>query len=396
MINLFKKFNTKNILFFIIITVCLSQLSKFYSFYVEYSEWQYSDWLINYQAGFVRRGFIGEILFQIYSNLNIRLDILVLIFVFILIIFFTFLLFKSIENVYENHLNILIFLSPGFFLYPLMNSEIVGRKDILMISVVGFFCFFGNRFKKNYLLMILISCLVLTILSHSAFIFYSPYLIFLYFLILEQKKISFNLIDKSIIFLVIIFLFLLIYFNQGDLNQVVQICNSIKLYVTEKCSKVGQIAWLASDMDNYISEKIEIGFNFKKSLIIYFLSFLLVNFFLGLKLLNSKFTLIQNKYLLRYNPLLIFGLLFLFTIPVYILALDWGRYIYVSYSCSFFIAIFCYKSKILLSTYNLRFNRYIFILIIILYSFTLTFPFYNATNFKLVLEKPIKKILKIL
>ena len=86
----------------------------------------------------------------------------------------------------------------------------------------------------------------------------------------------------------------------------------------------------------------------------------------------------------------------LVTIPVYILALDWGRYIYVSYSCSFFIAIFCYKSKILLSTYNLRFNRYIFILIIILYSFTLTFPFYNATNFKLVLEKPIKKILKIL
>ena len=116
----------------------------------------------------------------------------------------------------------------------------------------------------------------------------------------------------------------MIYFNQGDLNQVVQICNSIKLYVTEKCSKVGQIAWLASDMDNYISEKIEIGFNFKKSLIIYFLSFFLVNFFLSLKLLNSKFTLIQNKYLLRYNPLLIFGLLFLFTIPVYILALDWG------------------------------------------------------------------------
>ena len=34
-------------------------------------------------------------------------SIMVLIFVFILIIFFTFLLFKSIEIVYENHLNIL-------------------------------------------------------------------------------------------------------------------------------------------------------------------------------------------------------------------------------------------------------------------------------------------------
>ena len=52
-------------------------------------------------------------------------------------------------------------------------------------------------------------------------------------------------------------------------------------------------------MDNYISEKIEIGFNFKKSLIIYFLSFS-GKFFLSLKLLNSKFTLVQNKYLFKY------------------------------------------------------------------------------------------------
>ena len=143
MVNIKSKF-----LYLVVLSCLIIQVSKFYSFYVEYSEWQYSDWLINYQAGFVRRGFIGEILFQIYSNLNIRLDILVLIFVFILIIFFTFLLFKSIEIVYENHLNILIFLSPGFFLYPLMNSEIVGRKDILMISVVGFFVFLEIDLKR--------------------------------------------------------------------------------------------------------------------------------------------------------------------------------------------------------------------------------------------------------
>ena len=141
MINYSKIFNSKNILFILIFTVSISQLVKFYSFYIEYSEWQYSDWLINYQGGFIRRGLVGEILFKIYRIFNIDLDILVLITVFSLILFISFLLVKTINHI-NNNLDILIFLSPGFFLYPLMNSEVVGRKDILMISAIGFFLFF--------------------------------------------------------------------------------------------------------------------------------------------------------------------------------------------------------------------------------------------------------------
>ena len=49
-----------------------------------------ADWLINYQGGFVRRGFIGEILFQL--NNFLKIDILHLVFflnlITILIFFF--------------------------------------------------------------------------------------------------------------------------------------------------------------------------------------------------------------------------------------------------------------------------------------------------------------------
>ena len=191
MINFSKIFNSKNIFFVLIFTVSISQLVKFYSFYIEYSEWQYTDWLINYQGGFIRRGLIGEILFKIYHILNIDLDILVLITVSSLILFISFLLVKTIHYINNNYLDILIFLSPGFFLYPLMNSEVVGRKDILMISAIGFFCFFGNRIKKNFLLITLIFLLLLTSLSHTGFLFYSPYLIFIYYLIMKKKKDSY-------------------------------------------------------------------------------------------------------------------------------------------------------------------------------------------------------------
>ena len=287
MINYSKIFNSKNILFILIFTVSISQLVKFYSFYIEYSEWQYSDWLINYQGGFIRRGLVGEILFKIYRIFNIDLDILVLITVFSLILFISFLLVKTIHHI-NNNLDILIFLSPGFFLYPLMNSEVVGRKDILMISAIGFFCFFGNRIKKNFLLITLIFFLLLTSFFHTAFLFYSPYLIFIYYLIMKKKKIHISFFKKIILSITLIFMFSLILFNQGNQLQVEEICNSIKMYVLENCSNQGQMVWLSGNLENYLFQKINIGYNFYKTSLIYIFSFLAVFFFFGFKVFNLK------------------------------------------------------------------------------------------------------------
>lgn len=393
MINYSKIFNSKNILFILIFTVSISQLVKFYSFYIEYSEWQYSDWLINYQGGFIRRGLVGEILFKIYRIFNIDLDILVLITVFSLILFISFLLVKTIHHI-NNNLDILIFLSPGFFLYPLMNSEVVGRKDILMISAIGFFCFFGNRIKKNFLLITLIFFLILTSLSHTGFLFYSPYLIFIYYLIMKKKNIHISFFKKIILSITLIFMFSLILFNQGNQLQVEEICNSIKMYILENCSNQGQMVWLSGNLDNYLFQKINIGYNFYKTSLIYIFSFLAVFFFLGLKIYNSKISSQNKDIFFGRNPLFIFLLLFLFTGPVYIIGLDWGRYIYISYSCCFFITIFCFKEKLLISNYDLKLKKNLFILLVIVYSFTWTFPFYNANNLKLVLKKPINNLLK--
>ena len=71
----------KNFFIGLLIVVFIFQISKFYSYYSEYSDWQYADWLINYQGGFIRRGLIGELLFKIHNYLSINLDILVFYFV---------------------------------------------------------------------------------------------------------------------------------------------------------------------------------------------------------------------------------------------------------------------------------------------------------------------------
>ena len=107
--------NYKNFFSGLLIAAFIFQISKFYSFYLEYSDWQYADWLINYQGGFIRRGFIGELLFQAKNFLSLDLDILVLGLVTFLYLILTIVLIKSVKFLENSKIDILIFLSPGFF-----------------------------------------------------------------------------------------------------------------------------------------------------------------------------------------------------------------------------------------------------------------------------------------
>ena len=138
----FKKFSIFLISFvFIFISI------RFYSFVEDYSSWQYADWLINYQGGFVRRGLFGEIFFNIYKLFSLRLDLIIFLFVIFLYLVFSYYLIKSLKYLEISKLNILIILSPGFFLYPMMNSEVIGRKDILLITTISYLIFLFDKIK---------------------------------------------------------------------------------------------------------------------------------------------------------------------------------------------------------------------------------------------------------
>ena len=134
--------NIKRSLYAIVIFSFLFQVIKFYTFYQEYSAWQYADWIINYQGGFVRRGLIGEILFNVHKIFSIRLDLVTLLFVTSLFTSLSYFLIKSLKYLENSKLDILIFLSPGFVIYPIMNSEVIGRKDILITLAIAFLVFF--------------------------------------------------------------------------------------------------------------------------------------------------------------------------------------------------------------------------------------------------------------
>ena len=330
-------------LYLVILTSLIFQVSKFYSFYTEYSAWQYVDWLINYQGGFVRRGLIGEFLFQIHNMINIDLDILIFSFVSFLYLMVSFFLIKTIKYLENSQLNTLIFLSPGFFLYPIMNSEVIGRKDILFLLVTAFFVFFEKRLNNKNLFVVLILLVFFLSLSHSIFLFYAPYLFFLFFLIKSVRKVKVTFAEIIIFSISLFIIFFLIYFNQGDELIVSEICKSVKNFVTSDCETRGQMFWLGNDAKSHISVQ-EVKFH---HFLIYLFSIILVYFFIFIKFYNSKFK-IKNLNINKLNPVFILLILFLFTLPVYYLGSDWGRYISLSFSGSFFIFIFCVKEKLFL------------------------------------------------
>jgi hypothetical protein len=79
-------------LVFVITLVIVSV--NFYEWVVERSYFEYSDWLINYQGGFTRRGLVGEFLYVLHGITNIRLDLLLYLFVVTLYISFFYFCLK--------------------------------------------------------------------------------------------------------------------------------------------------------------------------------------------------------------------------------------------------------------------------------------------------------------
>ena len=59
-----------NLLSFIIVVCCFLPLFYFSTNYV-INGWAYSDALINYSEGFIRRGLLGEIIFNINNFTNL-------------------------------------------------------------------------------------------------------------------------------------------------------------------------------------------------------------------------------------------------------------------------------------------------------------------------------------
>ena len=337
-----------------------------------------SDWFINYEGGFVRRGLIGELITNFSIMLSLKLRDTILIFQLLFFTSYYFLIILFCKNLLQNRLIILAIFSPIFILYPVAEIEALGRKELIIFLI---FLSYLLTDIKNFKVQIIYKVILfpISILTwEPVFIFFSfVFLIDLFvFQIRNFDKKFFYLIAS---YLISIFLVILIYlnpFSQENHNIMRDFLNN----------EFGEICYMSCDFvgqqsSNSFSELYQTFLvKFKFTYALRYLIIILIGFFpLYLlstysKINHKKQILIISKFKNLFFPFL---LAFLPSTVLYLVMYDWARVVHISYSFSLLTFLYLIKENFIeLSKQNVQLNyisklsKKIFILVFFLFAFS--------------------------
>lgn len=287
------------------------------------------DWLINYQGGFVRRGFFGEVIYFIATNFKI--SILTLVYLTSSFFFFTFIMvyYQCLKKNLTSGLLLIYLFLPSTLLFTFFDPLAIGRKESLVMLFISLYTFFLiNNLIYKFIIRLLLSLLILIVtLTHEIMFFFVPYLFaikFIYFNHIKYnilKKFYFEIILFFISFIAVFFIFLYSHLHDNNLlcksllnlNLSQSICGAV---IADYKSKQ-----VFSPIFQYFFER-----NYLKTYgLIIFLNFLPIIFYF-----------FYNKQLVKVKSIMItyitFSLIcFFFTVPIFLIVNDWGRYLNIHF-----------------------------------------------------------------
>ena len=297
-----------------------------------------TEWLVNYEAGFVRRGLAGEIFKFFFNNFNIKVNYIVLILCVILYLYLLFYILIKTKKIFPKEL-ILSTLVMGMPIY----TEFFIRKDILgIILLITSLKILNLNINKIQYFLIINIFLSLCVLINETFIFYSFPAIILF--AANKKNFSHNYLKNLIVSLtyimpsIFVLFFIIIYHHNPEAGLILH--NSY------------QELWISIDPKNCCI--YEFGGEFKglsnnlKSEFLGFFKFIYnytFNFFIWIIIIISTFILLLNFLENKSNykkkifaKILIFQ--FISILPLFIVAGDWGRWIFFWSTSSIILYLF--------------------------------------------------------
>lgn len=301
--------------------------------------WFHGDWLINYQGGFVRRGLIGEIILWLSRIFNVRVIVLVVTTQLLVFLLFYVNVFKLVQLSSFTPLNIALVYSPAFMLFAVNDPNGGFRKEVLFLAFFSWLCYklassMDARSSEPYIFISLTA--IVMVLSHEMIMAFLPYLVCA-FLIYDGGfskrtwKVIAALIPAFVIGAIIIL------FSRGNDQIVVSICNSLLDSAPNKCANEGAIASLSHSIGDV--QRVVRRYNDFETQIAY-----LIATFLGLlPLLLHHFSKPIQAFLNenRLRTSLMLGILtaILTSLPLFWVAADYGRVIYLHISSLSLLAL---------------------------------------------------------
>ena len=117
-------------IFFILFSIF--SIIKLYDNSNNLDAWQYGEWLINYQNGFVRRGLFGELIFSVSRILGNNIQFSFILLLSILCIFYYYKNYEFIKNIEFNFVHYIILFSPLFYFFFVVISKVGIKKEIIL------------------------------------------------------------------------------------------------------------------------------------------------------------------------------------------------------------------------------------------------------------------------
>ena len=287
----------------------------------------FTDWLINYEGGFVRRGFLGQIIFELSKFSNFQIKYVMLFFQITIYSIYFLLFYLLLMKRKTNFFWLLIIFSPISFLYPMAELEALGRKDIFVITFFLIFSMISykslNTLVFSFILLFSLSCLI-----HEITIFYIFHYLFVFYI--KNKFFINQKIDKQHYLIFFLFLGILLYLNLY-LHNFVIIEDIVNSYNYEDFTPLsGSFSHISPSIDSVFLNTFN---NINAAPVVRYVFLILINtipFLFFVKIKNEH----ENKY---FNSQNIFFTVILLSIPLYLLIFDWGRVIYINHN--FFIII---------------------------------------------------------
>ena len=286
-----------------------------------------SEWLINYEGGFTKRGIIGQIAIEIsrYFQSELRSTIFILQSSTITIYFL--LLFNLLKKLQYERVIVLSIFTPIFILYPVAEIEVLARKEVIVFC--SFLLYFliprSNNFKK----ICFIIFLSFAVLVWEPIIIFFP--LILLFEIIENniQKFNFNLIKIILCFIPSLIIALIILFDplNGDEHLIMR--TVLKNEFGENCyMSCGRLLTVTLEGNfREVYNRYSFVVFFRYSLIIF------IGFFPLLVLLNNSSLKNKNLFLFKnFNKLI--STFYIALLPIALLfaaGFDWGRWVNISY-----------------------------------------------------------------
>ena len=337
-----------------------------------------SEWLINYQGGFTRRGLGGEFGVALANLLDISLRRSIFLIQITIHSSYLVLIYFYFKKLKFNIIQLFALYVPIFLLYPIAELEVLGRKEMLLFLFFLVTIFFSSRKYNakivNYLIFFIspIVCLI-----WEQVVLFFPF--FASVLIVKNNLKTFKQVFNKLLIIffpgIITFIYIFITPLSGSGHEIM--CNFLENNFGERCYMSASM--LISSTIHFDTLWVHDNAQF-----VHYLRYILI-FLIGFAPLNilvskSNFVEKDNFITKNFKPRSLFFILYIPSILLFIYGYDWGRWINITYTFSILFYVYLLKNSIIESEFeikNLIINKIINNKSLILFIFLIFAFFWN-------------------